>query len=77
MLGYADVLQGAPVGRRVAVVGAGGIGFDVADFLVEERPEPDRGPRALARGPGASPTPRSIAAAWRPRGRGPSRRRAR
>ena len=33
-LGYADVLNGAPVGRRVAVIGAGGIGFDVAEFLV-------------------------------------------
>ncbi len=40
VLGYGDVLKGAPVGRRVAVVGAGGIGFDVSDFLVEERPSP-------------------------------------
>ncbi|KPU83449.1 hypothetical protein JI58_08800, partial [Marinosulfonomonas sp. PRT-SC04] len=24
----------APVGKRVAIVGAGGIGFDVAEFLV-------------------------------------------
>jgi 2,4-dienoyl-CoA reductase (NADPH2) len=36
VLTYLDVLQrGAPVGERVAVVGAGGIGFDVARFLVE------------------------------------------
>jgi 2,4-dienoyl-CoA reductase (NADPH2) len=33
VLGYRDVLRGAPVGKRVAVVGAGGIGFDVAEFL--------------------------------------------
>ncbi len=33
-LSYVDVLQGAAVGRRVAVIGAGGIGFDVAEFLV-------------------------------------------
>ncbi len=33
-LGYADVLNGAQVGQRVAVIGAGGIGFDVAEFLV-------------------------------------------
>ena len=33
-LGYADVLAGAAVGKRVAVIGAGGIGFDVAEFLV-------------------------------------------
>ena len=40
VLGYVDVLTGTPVGRRVAVVGAGGIGFDISDFLVEERPSP-------------------------------------
>ncbi len=35
VLNYIDVLRhGAPVGRRVAVVGAGGIGFDVSEFLV-------------------------------------------
>jgi len=34
VLSYADVLQGAPVGPRVAIIGAGGIGFDVAEFLV-------------------------------------------
>ena len=35
VLSYVDVLRGkAPVGKRVAVVGAGGIGFDVAEFLV-------------------------------------------
>ena len=33
-LSYADVLNGAQIGRRVAVIGAGGIGFDVAEFLV-------------------------------------------
>ena len=33
-LGYLDVLRdGEPVGRAVAIVGAGGIGFDVAEFL--------------------------------------------
>lgn len=35
VVGYREVLRdGAPVGRRVAVLGAGGIGFDVAQFLV-------------------------------------------
>ncbi|WP_422566382.1 FAD-dependent oxidoreductase, partial [Ideonella sp.] len=33
VLSYIDVLRGAPVGQRVAVIGAGGIGFDVAEFL--------------------------------------------
>ncbi len=35
VLSYVDVLlHGKPVGQRVAIVGAGGIGFDVAEFLV-------------------------------------------
>jgi 2,4-dienoyl-CoA reductase (NADPH2) len=33
VLTYLDVLKGAKVGRRVAVIGAGGIGFDVCEFL--------------------------------------------
>ncbi|MBY4725217.1 MULTISPECIES: NADPH-dependent 2,4-dienoyl-CoA reductase [Burkholderia] len=34
-LGYLDVLRdGKAVGRNVAIVGAGGIGFDVAEYLV-------------------------------------------
>ncbi|MEU6537438.1 NADPH-dependent 2,4-dienoyl-CoA reductase [Streptomyces sp. NPDC047000] len=37
VLGYLDVLRdGAPVGDRVAVLGAGGIGFDVAAFLTDD-----------------------------------------
>ncbi len=36
VVSYLDVLRdGAPVGDRVAVVGAGGIGFDVAEFLTD------------------------------------------
>ena len=39
VLGYIDVLRHKkPVGRRVAIIGAGGIGFDVAEFLVHEGP---------------------------------------
>ena len=35
LLSYVDVLLARrPVGKRVAIVGAGGIGFDVAEFLV-------------------------------------------
>lgn len=35
VLSYIDVLlHGKPVGERVAVIGAGGIGFDVAEYLV-------------------------------------------
>lgn len=37
VLSYIDVLRGkAQVGKRVAVIGAGGIGFDVSEFLVHE-----------------------------------------
>ncbi|MFD5461564.1 FAD-dependent oxidoreductase [Kitasatospora sp. NPDC127059] len=37
VLGYLDVLRdGAPVGERVAILGAGGIGFDVAEFLTDQ-----------------------------------------
>ena len=39
-LGYIDVLNGAPVGRRVAIIGAGGIGFDVAEYLVHKGASP-------------------------------------
>jgi len=35
VLSYIDVLaHGKPVGKRVVIIGAGGIGFDVAEFLV-------------------------------------------
>ncbi|WP_250623917.1 FAD-dependent oxidoreductase [Pinirhizobacter soli] len=41
VLSYVDVLAGnADVGKTVAVIGAGGIGFDVAEFLVQSRPSP-------------------------------------
>ncbi len=37
VLSYIDVLRHRkPVGQRVAIVGAGGIGFDVAEFLVSD-----------------------------------------
>lgn len=40
VLNYLDVLRdGKPVGQKVAVIGAGGIGFDVAEFLVEKKGE--------------------------------------
>ena len=39
-LSYLDTLRGADVGRRVAVIGAGGIGFDVAEYLVHSGESP-------------------------------------
>lgn len=41
VLSYVDVLRGkAAVGDRVAIVGAGGIGFDVAEFLAHDGESP-------------------------------------
>ncbi len=45
VLSYIDVLQGAETGRRVAVVGAGGIGFDVAETLVHQGTSPTLDPQ--------------------------------
>jgi 2,4-dienoyl-CoA reductase (NADPH2) len=41
VLSYLDVLRDkAPVGRRVAIIGAGGIGFDVAGYLLHDPAHP-------------------------------------
>ena len=41
VVSYIDILRGKAVaGERVAIVGAGGIGFDVAEFLVHEGESP-------------------------------------
>ena len=40
VLSYIDVLTGAPVGARAVIVGAGGIGFDVAEFLTQTGQSP-------------------------------------
>jgi 2,4-dienoyl-CoA reductase (NADPH2) len=41
VLSYIDVLRHrAPVGERVAIIGAGGIGFDVAEFLLNDGHSP-------------------------------------
>ena len=41
VLSYVDVLQNkAPVGKRVAIIGAGGIGFDVGEYLVHNPAHP-------------------------------------
>ncbi|WP_116141238.1 NADPH-dependent 2,4-dienoyl-CoA reductase [Trinickia diaoshuihuensis] len=45
VLSYVDVLRGAPVGRTVAVIGAGGIGFDVSEFLLHRSGDPLPQPR--------------------------------
>ncbi|UUV05772.1 NADPH-dependent 2,4-dienoyl-CoA reductase [Ruegeria sp. YS9] len=41
VVNYIDVLRNkAPVGKSVAVIGAGGIGFDVSEYLLEEGHSP-------------------------------------
>ncbi len=41
VLRYDEVLGGnRPVGRKVAIIGAGGIGFDVAEFLLQDPNQP-------------------------------------
>lgn len=46
VLSYAEVLRGAPVGYWVAVIGAGGIGFDVSEFLLKPEHQPQPQPLA-------------------------------
>ena len=68
VVGYLDVLEGRVVpGKRVAIIGAGGIGFDVAEFLVHDGPSPTLDPALWMRewgvdpdfaGPGALAAPR-------------------
>jgi 2,4-dienoyl-CoA reductase (NADPH2) len=36
VLSYTEAILGRPIGKTVAVVGAGGIGFDVSEFLVTD-----------------------------------------
>jgi 2,4-dienoyl-CoA reductase (NADPH2) len=82
VLGYAEVLRGARVGARVAIVGAGGIGFDVAEYLTQSgesatlhpaewRREWGVGDPALSPGGLAEPAPAAPARAS-PRSRGAS-----
>ncbi|MFD0264025.1 FAD-dependent oxidoreductase [Kitasatospora indigofera] len=48
VVGYLDVLRDkAAVGERVAVLGAGGIGFDVAEYLTDPGEETGRTPEAF------------------------------
>ncbi|WP_406012321.1 NADPH-dependent 2,4-dienoyl-CoA reductase [Streptomyces sp. NBC_00984] len=50
VVGYLDVLRdGAQVGERVAIIGAGGIGFDVAEFLTDSGDAASRDPEVFFR----------------------------
>ena len=71
VLSYLDVLrEGKPVGRRVAIIGAGGIGFDMGEFLVHDPGVPLPVPKAHWMGewgvdPGSS-TPGGLVASRKP-----------
>ncbi|HKV66372.1 MAG TPA: FAD-dependent oxidoreductase, partial [Rhodanobacteraceae bacterium] len=41
VIGYHDAVMGTrAIGKRVAIIGAGGIGFDIAEFLTQPPPSP-------------------------------------
>ncbi|MCA0273238.1 MAG: NADPH-dependent 2,4-dienoyl-CoA reductase [Proteobacteria bacterium] len=74
VLSYVEALTGAPVGKRVAIVGAGGIGFDVAEFVSQSGESPTLHPKewlaewgvadpSLKRGGLANPVPEASARA--------------
>ena len=56
VVSYLDVISGRVVpGHRVAIVGAGGIGFDVGEFLVHEGPSPTLDPQRWMQEWGVAP----------------------
>jgi 2,4-dienoyl-CoA reductase (NADPH2) len=72
VLSYVDVLlRGARVGARVAIVGAGGIGFDVAEFLAYEGHSPTLDPASWYREWGVDATLRATAGVEGVRPEGP------
>jgi 2,4-dienoyl-CoA reductase (NADPH2) len=73
-LSYIDVLlRGKPVGQRVAIVGAGGIGFDVAEFLVQAGPSPSLDPHRYMREWGVDEAYRERGGLMRPQVEAPAR----
>ncbi|MER5386700.1 NADPH-dependent 2,4-dienoyl-CoA reductase [Streptomyces sp. NPDC002688] len=70
VVGYLDVLRdGAPVGDRVAILGAGGIGFDVAEFLTDSGDKASEDPATYFRSWGVDMdyrTPGGLGAPERP-----------
>ncbi|MFE2530853.1 FAD-dependent oxidoreductase [Streptomyces sp. NPDC059371] len=70
VVGYLDVLRdGATVGDRVAILGAGGIGFDVAEFLTDSGDKASEDPATYFRSWGVDMdyrTPGGLGAPERP-----------
>ena len=42
VLSYLEVMNGAEVGNKVAIIGAGGIGFDIAEYLSHGQQQPSQ-----------------------------------
>lgn len=72
--GYLDVLRDkAPVGARVAIIGAGGIGFDVAEYLAHDGGSPSMNPAKFYAEWGVSTDPDAPGAVTAPRPEAPAR----
>ena len=57
VMNYLDVLRDhKPVGEKVAVIGAGGIGFDLCEFITHEGPSPSLDPQLFMKEWGIDPT---------------------
>ncbi|AUY49144.1 NADPH-dependent 2,4-dienoyl-CoA reductase [Streptomyces sp. CB01881] len=67
VVGYLDVLRdGADVGKRVAILGAGGIGFDVAEYLTDQGDAASLNPPVFHRKWGIDPEYRERGGLTRP-----------
>ena len=72
---YLDVLLGrVAVGPEAAIIGAGGIGFDVGEFLVHEGPSPALDPARWMAEWGVDPTFEARGALARPQPEAPARK---
>ncbi|MGV6489797.1 oxidoreductase [Stenotrophomonas bentonitica] len=75
VVSYLDVLLGrVEVGAEAAIIGAGGIGFDVGEFLVHEGPSPALDPARWMAEWGVDPTFEARGALARPQPEAPARK---
>ena len=75
VVSYLDVLQGRVVpGAKVAIVGAGGIGFDVGEFLVEHGQSPSTDVARWMREWGVDPSFESTGGLAKPNPEAPARK---
>ncbi|KQN99213.1 MULTISPECIES: NADPH-dependent 2,4-dienoyl-CoA reductase [Stenotrophomonas] len=75
VVSYLDVLQGrVAAADKVAIIGAGGIGFDVGEFLVQEGPSPSLDPARWMAEWGVDASFESRGALARPQPEAPARK---